>query len=165
MGCNGRSEALARSDTGGRTWSIVSLNLSAEATSGGVSVWPPMFSDDDGAFGLAAPGGGFGEAVYSTSNGGRTWTGRRAPLRQSKAAFVDVVSPTVAVIPGGFFLYSTVDTGRTWSTVRSSLDLTNFDVTFTDVETGWAWNLVQPTGVLFHTVNGGRTWSTVVLAR
>lgn len=54
MGCNGRSEALARSDTGGRTWSIVSLNLSAEATSGGVSVWPPMFSDDDGAFGLAA---------------------------------------------------------------------------------------------------------------
>ncbi|HXY43603.1 MAG TPA: hypothetical protein VEH29_05420 [Acidimicrobiales bacterium] len=155
MDCPGGAEVLASTNDGGRRWSPVDLHVSPPA---GALAWPAVFSSPaSGAVGLAMPE--YENLVYTTTNGGSSWTAHSTPAGRAVAsAFIDVVSPTVWVVSSGTSLYVTADAGHSWSTVRTFFNMRDYEIDFTSAQNGWAWNIDQ--SFMRHTTNGGRTWST-----
>jgi photosystem II stability/assembly factor-like uncharacterized protein len=122
---------------------------------------PPVFSSKlIGAVGVVVPG--HKDAFYTTADGGQSWVAHLAPLGPTSRANIDVISTTTWVIAEGDSLYATTDAGSSWTESASGSSLANYDVDFTDVATGWAWDINQMP--LLHTTDGGRTWSEVTLA-
>jgi hypothetical protein len=154
--------------TDGQTWSHITTpsGLSTNPT------WQPLhFVDSKTGFGVA------GSNLYSTTDGGATWTTRntipniQVPTHvwfsDATHGWVDGYNPFIPV----FFLYATTDGGQTWAQqspqlpagcTASSLNLTA--IRFADNNNGWLLGNVQCSGaanttdIAWTTSDGGTTW-------
>ena len=147
-------------------------NVAFFATSDGGANWAPL---------PAAPGGGFafrnasegwaavstdsGGIVYSTHDGGLSWTAHQLPHDNSGEG-KGVGNTGVRLLPGrgilatvGTLVVSSFDGGQTWRRVNVPAEAAFNDIAFQDATHWW----VMPSGNLFKTADGGQTWTHVSL--
>jgi photosystem II stability/assembly factor-like uncharacterized protein len=98
--------------------------------------------------------------LYTTSDGGKTWTAS-APVESQGLAAVASLKDAF-VWDGGASLYATHDGGATWTTVTPNLSLADSlaQLQFVDASTGFA-AAAGADGVsrLYRTSDGGATWT------
>ncbi len=159
---NVRGMLLATTD-GGRTWS-------ESKTPEGGPVIPPAINDlqfVSPTHGWAATGSlenGEEDALFHTTDGGRTWARQPATGGQFLRA-VHFVSATrgfavgmtvdaVTELPGPSKLLETSDGGASWK-IALVAERSFFDITFVDANRGWA---VGDRAAVYATTDGGATW-------
>lgn len=107
-------------------------------------------------------------ALYSTSDGGQTWTAGTAAAEdvQTYEPALDIISTTEAVVRCANNLCVTSDAGQTWTTVKPDIDLGQFggerqllQIDFVDLKTGWAVIDDDDVYQLYRTTDGGATWT------
>jgi photosystem II stability/assembly factor-like uncharacterized protein len=99
------------------------------------------------------------DAIYTTTDGGSSWTVHRPPSLSEGP--MDVLSASTWFIAHSRTLYVTTNGGASWTHVRSSIPLTGSGtdaLDFVNSSVGWT---VTPGGKLRHTTDGGQTWETV----
>lgn len=133
---------------GGVTWRRVNLNGDPDAR-----LLRIMFAGD-------GRGWVFGEGgmIFITSDGGASWSKRRAPTRHVLfgGAFLDTTQ--LWLVGAGATIVQTRDGGETWRTgnVMGITESVRFTAaSFVDKARGWA---VGNEGSVFLTTDGGRTW-------
>ena len=112
--------------------------------------------------------------VFTTADGGRTWTAHPTPqsadLRSDQwgiAPGLAFSAPTARewLFFAGRTLYTTSDSGRDWTTTHVGIPaVAPYAISFTTPTTGWAIFSVNAGNhsyppVLVRTTNGGRTWT------
>lgn len=158
--CNGPLE-LQHSRDGGRVWHEIALTPTRRSISWGGDAEPPtFFTAKDGVLeaGLGTASGTY-DAIYTTTNGGSSWTVHRPPSPSEGP--MDVLSASTWFIARRRTLYVTTNAGASWTPVRSSIPLTGYvtdALDFVNANVGWT---VTPSGKLWHTTDGGQTWETV----
>ncbi len=109
-----------------------------------------------------------GLAVYSTADGGLTWTAGPSVAADAWAydLAVNVLSLTEVIVPCGSGLCVTSDAGQSWTSITPDIDLgtgasdrTFVQIDFVDLKTGWAVIRDVNVNQLYRTVDGGYTWS------
>jgi len=102
----------------------------------------------------------FGEqgSIYTTYDGGETWTKLRSPTRRLLLGGIFVDDARGWIVGAGATIIQTSDGGETW--YQSLLPQVEKSVRFTatsfiDNRNGWA---VGSAGSVYRTNNGGRTW-------
>ncbi len=105
----------------------------------------------------------FGEAgaVYTTRDGGKSWTRQNVPTRRLLlgGAFID--GDQGWLVGAGATILQTSDGGETWHTANAA-DAPNarlHAVSFVSKTHGWS---VGAEGLILCTTNGGRTWRTQI---
>ena len=107
-------------------------------------------------------------AVYSTSDGGLTWTSGSAVLEGLRnASYVDFVSSKDGFAACGSALCITHDGGRTWKPQPESLSFAEtqtgefvWHFSFVDASTGWAITTDENNHYgLYTTSDAGQTWT------
>jgi photosystem II stability/assembly factor-like uncharacterized protein len=161
---------------GGSSWQQVALAFPAEA----LALWrPTFFSEQEGVFPVLtfgpAPQNAQGTLVFSTQDGGQTWTSRAVPMDVTSAVFLDL-QHAVAIDTAGKALLTTSDGWQHWGTVPLHTPYTTFSgFDFVSPALGWvlAYNrtrfLPEPGGglqqgdvvALLHTTDGGKTWQEI----
>lgn len=156
---------LHRTDDGGRTWSPVSLQLPAGAENSELGIegdYMRFVSAEDAFLVVRMSGEATQTAVYTTSNGGRSWT--LMPTLIPEAGTVDILSAEEMIIYNGEQFYVTRDAANTWATVSPDIVFGDSFVTmdFVDPNTGWVVTLdPSENRSLYHTNDGGTTWLPV----
>jgi photosystem II stability/assembly factor-like uncharacterized protein len=160
----------------GETWTRSVLPLpTVQAADGYAIANPPTFLDDLIGFlpvkivnrGSLNPYSVL--AIYSTNDGGESWTRRPAVLDNVEASDpVQFVSPTDAFVRCGEYLCVTHDAAEswqelatTWSFSPASLDEYAVQWDFIEAKTGWVISTSVPGDrtALWRTENGGQTWT------
>jgi len=108
-------------------------------------------------------------ALYSTQDGGQSWTAAPALLESTTSQFdsVQIISPLDVFVRCGRNLCATNDGGQTWRTLPDNL---NFDMNqggpdyvtqynFVSPTSGWALSGDQATAILWKTTDGGESWT------
>ena len=102
----------------------------------------------------------FGEAgaIYTTHDGGESWTKLRSPVRRLLLGGTFIDDDRGWIVGAGATIIQTSDGGETWyqsllPQVEKSVRFTA--VSFVDNRKGWA---VGSGGSIYRTLNGGRTW-------
>jgi photosystem II stability/assembly factor-like uncharacterized protein len=161
---------------GGNSWHQVALTFPA----GALALWrPTFFTEQEGVFAVQtfgpAPQNARGTLLFSTRDGGQTWTSTAVPVDVTNAVFLDL-QHAVAVDPGGKALLTTSDGWNHWATVPLQTPFTNlsgFD--FVSPMLGWVLAddrtrfLPEPGGglqkgdviALLQTIDGGKTWQEI----
>ncbi|HEX8745592.1 MAG TPA: YCF48-related protein [Pyrinomonadaceae bacterium] len=137
---------LMKTVDGARTWQMVNLGLEAHArlvravfTEGG-RVW---------AFGEAG-------ALYSSSDGGTTWSRRSPPTRYLLLGGTFLDGERGWLVGARSTILQTFDGGETWRAgMVETRDVRFTAVSFAEPRIGWA---VGSMGRIFMTLDGGRTW-------
>jgi photosystem II stability/assembly factor-like uncharacterized protein len=157
---------LFRTDDGGRTWSLVDLDLPEGAEDFELSFNEAQMkftSADDGFLVLTMSGETPQTAVYVTNDGGESWT--LTPTLIPGIGQSDFLSAEEAVIYNGEQFYVTRDAGTTWSTVSSDVVFGDSFATmdFVDPLSGWVVTIDPSTNhrSLYRTHDGGATWLPV----
>ena len=101
---------------------------------------------------------GEGGSIYTTYDGGETWTKLRSPTRRLLLGGIFVDDARGWIVGAGATIIQTSDGGETW--YQSLLPQVEKSVRFTatsfiDNRNGWA---VGSAGSVYRTNNGGRTW-------
>jgi photosystem II stability/assembly factor-like uncharacterized protein len=118
---------------------------------------PTFFTAPDGVVqaGIGTASGTH-DSIYTTTDGGITWTVHRPP--SPTAGAMDVLSPTAWFIANRRTLYVTTNAGTRWTPVRWSIPLSRNGSNTLDLVSptvGWT---VAAGGKQWHTTDGGRTW-------
>ncbi len=155
---------------GGASWSLQPVPLPAGFASNQYMPFAPIFFGQAGILPLMiyAPGGEVSQVVYTSGDGGATWTGDPADARQvippGDISFADAL--TGFSWNGGEAFYFTRDGGLTWSSLTPSLDLSDSlnCIDFVDAGIGWALTGPFDSGLtwLYQTRDGGATWTQIV---
>lgn len=160
--CAGGSPFFYVTHDGGRTWAKQALvGPSNLALSAGSALTPPDFlADGSGHFTLMANAT---EVVYTTSDGGATWTAHSLPTggpgQSPVVAFSSLLDGWV-VSADGATIYRSQDGGGQWSSFHPAPALTQLQ-SLDPVDAAHAVAIVNPSGnqdVLLVTTDGGRTW-------
>jgi photosystem II stability/assembly factor-like uncharacterized protein len=112
-----------------------------------------------GCFDYHDPPEAFSSYLYSSEDGGATWTSVRLPkkvlARETALFFFDEDN----VLLAGRDIYRSTDGGQTWDYVKA----VNWDAqfTFVDPQTGWAIARANGETALVKTTNGGAAWIEV----
>lgn len=136
--------------TGGTTWNTVNA---------GVPLYSAAIEFVDALHGWAVGSGRLvvpSPAIYSTSDGGVTWTARNPAVASGLVTAVDFVDDSHgwAVTSRGAIL-ATSNGGGTWRVQESGTSAMLWGVAFADVSHGWA---VGDAGTVLATVDGGASW-------
>jgi photosystem II stability/assembly factor-like uncharacterized protein len=157
---------LFRTDDGGATWSPVSLPLPPGAQNAELSIergQMKFLNPAEGFIAMRLTSDGYQLAIYTTSDGGITWT--LTPNTLPASGVADFLSAQEAVVFGGDQFYVTRDAARTWSIVLPDVKFGEVfaGMDFTDSMTGWVVTMT-PTGqrAVYRTGDGGATWFPIV---
>lgn len=156
---------LYRTDDGGQTWSLVSMELPEGAENFELGIDPDQMqfvSADDGFLVVRMAGDATQTAVYITRDGGDTWM--LTPTIIPEAGASDFMSAQEAVIYNGEQFYVTRDAGRTWTTVTPNIVFGDSFVTmdFVNLISGWIVTVAENKYALYRTLDGGSTWLPVI---
>jgi photosystem II stability/assembly factor-like uncharacterized protein len=154
-----------RTDDSGRTWSLVDLELPADAENFelGIDQDQMQFVSEDDGFLVVRMSGDFTQtAVYVTNDGGDTWT--LTPTLIPNAGESDFLSAEEAIIYNGEQFYVTRDAARTWVTVSPDIVFGDSfaSMDFVNPNTGWIISAVEEHRSLYRTSDGGATWLPVI---
>jgi hypothetical protein len=158
---------VAVTHDGGRTWQPVVLPSVGSGQDYMCTAHPPVFTSSQGV--LAVDCGGISSAgfsgVYTTRDGGRSWTFRRLPFFSQQLDFVDANTGwtfdarTVS-------LYRTTDSGSNWVRVKQFVGEQNPNgLSFVSSTVGFAltarYSADGKSGysTMWSTTDGGLTWS------
>jgi photosystem II stability/assembly factor-like uncharacterized protein len=140
---------LMKTTDGGENWTRVELK--------GIDVNSVLVR---AVFSRGGRGWSFGEngLIYSTRDGGETWTSLVSPTRRLLLGGFFIDDDRGWIVGAGATIIQTSDGGETW--YQSRLPEVEKTVRFTaawfvDNRIGWA---VGSGGSVYHTTNGGRTW-------
>lgn len=157
---------LFRTDDGGASWSPVSLPLPKGAESAELSIergQMKFLSPTDGFIAMRLTSENYQLAIYTTRDGGNTWTLTPNILPGSGTA--DFVSVEDAVVFSGDQFYVTRDAARTWSIVLPDVKFGDIfaGMDFANTTTGWVVTMT-PTGqrAVYRSGDGGLTWFPIV---
>lgn len=155
---------LYRTDDAGKTWSLVPLNLSAEAQGAELSVDQlQFFSATQGVLILRINGPKIRMAVYTTNDGGSTWSPASETVPGGNLG--DIVSAQEIVFYGADQFHVTRDAGATWTAVSPDIvfgdSMTAME--FASASMGWVI-ATDPSGhhTLYRTENGGVNWFSII---
>ncbi|MBK9927606.1 MAG: hypothetical protein IPP66_20240 [Anaerolineales bacterium] len=157
---------LFRTDDGGANWSLVTLPLPPGAENYELGIEPDhmkFVSPKDGFISVRFSGDVSQVAVYTTHDGGATWT--LTPTLIPDGGSADFLSASEAVIYNGNQFYVTKDAARTWSIIPPDVKFGEIfaGLDFADLNTGWVVTLdSNDHRSLYRTSDGGMTWSPVV---
>jgi photosystem II stability/assembly factor-like uncharacterized protein len=156
---------LFRTDDGGHTWSIVTLELpvGSEHFELGVDKDQMQFvSAKEGFLVVRMSGESTQTAVYTTNNAGNTWT--LTPTLIPNAGESDFMSAEEAVIYNGEQFYVTRDAAHTWTTVTPNIVFGDSfaAMDFVNPNSGWVVTVADDHRSLYRTNDGGATWLPVI---
>ena len=162
---------------GGNSWHQVALSFPATA----LALWTPtFFTEQEGLFPVLtsgpAPQYAHTTMLYTTQDGGQTWTSTDVSFDVTNAVFIDMNHAVAADSNGSNALYATSDGWKHWTktSVHTSFKIVDgFD--FVSPTLGWAFadnlnlSLPEPGGgirkgdviALIQTTDGGRTWHEI----
>lgn len=157
---------IVRTDDGGRTWQTMDIpshvplpeEIAQTIEPSDVLLYDVAFASPEQAWIV----GEFG-VIFSTVDGGRTWTAEESPVPTTLFGvdFADVLHGWVVGMES--VMLATADGGKTWHTqdipVPSAFSLSLYDV---DVDGQWGW-AVGESGLLLHSDDGGRSWKRAEL--
>ncbi len=162
---------------GGSSWHKVAISFPAQA----LALWrPTFFTEQDGLFPVLtsgpAPQYARGTMLYTTHDGGQTWTSTAVPLDVTNAVFIDMhhaISPSDTDRKA----FSTTSDGwKQWTKVQIQTTFKRiYAFDFISPALGWALAdnrtifLPEPGGgirqgdviALLQTTDGGRTWREI----
>ena len=157
---------LFRTDDSGHTWAPVTLQLPSGADNSELGIDKDQlqfFSAKDGFLDVRMSGEQTQTAVYTTNDGGTTWT--LTPTSIPNAGASDFLSAQEAIIYNGQQFYVTRDAARTWTTVSPNVVFGDSfaSMDFVNLNVGWVIT-VDPNNhrSLNRTNDGGATWSPVL---
>jgi photosystem II stability/assembly factor-like uncharacterized protein len=155
--CNGPL-VLQHTRDGGRRWSVLALGASNPKISYGADASPPTFFSQTRGVMQARLGTAHGlrDTIYTTTDGGITWTLHRPPMPAAGPVFV--LSSGTWFVANGRILYVTTDAGTVWTAVRSSIAFSGVGMAVLDFVSRTAGWTVTAAGKLWKTTDGGRTW-------
>ena len=118
-------------------------------------------SADDGFMALYMAGETPRTAIYTTENGGNTWT--LTPTLIPESGQAEFLSAEEAVLYNGEQFYVTRDAARTWATVAPNIVFGDSFATmdFVNPNSGWIVTVVNDQRALYRTHDGGATWLPV----
>ena len=150
----------------GITWSRIQLALPAGYENAYINTTAPNFFGANDGFLPVWMTIGIGMRdlfIYSTRDGGSTWTYAPAFVRGgADTDFVSISSGIVWNTNGKFHV--TGNTGASWSEITPNINFGDDmpDMDFVSTSTGWLiQNPVNGTSPLFRTLDGGYTWTLV----
>ncbi|GAB4455985.1 MAG: hypothetical protein Kow0070_05230 [Anaerolineales bacterium] len=148
----------------GVTWSRLQLAIPAGYESAFISTTAPKFFNANEAIlpVLMTTGAGMRDLfLYSTRDGGNTWT--PSPAFARSAELPDITSMTHAVSwDWAGVLHVTTDGGSSWITITPNINLSEDfrGLDFVSPTTGWAVRAPSNgTTLLYQTLDGGYTWT------
>lgn len=155
---------LYRTEDGGRNWSPVALELPAGTQNSELTIeedYIHFVSPTDGFLVLRLSGESTQTAVYTTSNGGESWT--LTPTLIPEAGMVNFLSAEEIVIYNGEQFYVTRDAAKTWTTVTPDIVFGDAFATmdFVNPNSGWVVTIADNERSLYRTHDGGTTWLPV----
>lgn len=159
------SAYLYRTDNAGFLWEQVSIPLPPGADEAELTIEQVKFVTPNDAFLLMRlTSSSINLAIYTSNDGGNTWTLTPAPIPDGRVA--DFLSAEEMVVYNGKQFYVTRDAARTWNIITPDVDFseTFLMMDFVDPSTGWVLT-VDPTAnqrVLYRTGDGGATWFPAV---
>ncbi|MBN2115145.1 MAG: hypothetical protein JW730_01150 [Anaerolineales bacterium] len=157
---------LYRTDDGGHSWSQAVLPLPAGSENSELSIdrdQMQFVSPDAGFLVIRMAGDSMLSAVYTSADGGNTWT--LGPAMLPGAGESDFLSAQEAVIYNGEQFYVTRDAAQTWATVSPDIVFGDSFLTmdFVNPDTGWVVTLdPEQQRSLYRTNDGGATWLPVI---
>ncbi|MBF8284907.1 MAG: hypothetical protein HW378_3822 [Anaerolineales bacterium] len=166
---------LQKTTDGGRTWGAVELAPPADA--------PELFKTDTTACGTYAPvafspesmvvamqcndfnTGRFSSFLYTTADGGQTWTIHSLPALFSSATFISAETGWVKARQNDFpegpsDLYQTLNGGQTFAKIKT-LNWLGSQFSFISAQVGWAVARSHEGSALVTTTDGGKTWKEI----
>lgn len=152
---NGR---LYETRDGGQTWSTHDFAAPAKYQEHALTIYPPLFFDDQTGMLPVTVVPGYETIFYTTEDGGSTWTAttpvKASPQTTTFLAY-DWVDPEHGWSTDGERIYRTDDGGQTWESLTPTGGLKGFkQLDFVSRTAGWA--VVD--GGLAKSVDGGETW-------
>ena len=162
----------------GTTWQQVDISLPPQS----LLLWPPrFFTQQDGLLSALtsgpAPQYAPGTLLYTTHDGGLTWTATAVPFDVTNGEFLDMNNAWASAVNGNDkAFYTTSDGWRHWT--KGHMDVTfNIISGFSFVSPGIGWalaynrtkSLPEPGGglrkgdsiALLKTTDGGQTWQEI----
>ncbi len=161
----------------GSSWHKVAISFPPQA----LALWKPtFFTEQDGLFPVLtsgpAPQYARGTMLYTTRDGGQTWTSTTVPFDVTNAVFIDLNHAVSAGDTDSKVLYTTSDCWKHWTKVQIQTTFKRiYAFDFISPALGWALAdnrtifLLEPGGgirkgdviALLHTTDGGRTWQEI----
>jgi photosystem II stability/assembly factor-like uncharacterized protein len=162
---------------GGSSWHKVTISFPGQA----LALWKPtFFTEQDGLFPVLtsgpAPQYARGTMLYTTQDGGQTWTSTAVPFDVTNAVFIDMKHAILAGDMDSKAFYTTSDGWKHWAKVQIQTTFKRiYAFDFVSPARGWALAdnrtifLPEPGGgirkgdviALLQTTDGGSTWREI----
>jgi photosystem II stability/assembly factor-like uncharacterized protein len=151
---------------GGRTWlrrQVRPPPAAAAPASGYAANWlgSPLVQAQYGAAVLdSQTTAGSVTLIYTTHDGGRSWTPARLP-GAPRDWTVDLLSPSVWKLFNETTILTSTNAGRSWQSTRSEINLARFTtIGFTSLAHGWAQ---MSSGDTYRTTDSGARWQRITI--
>ncbi|GLV58526.1 hypothetical protein KDH_53570 [Dictyobacter sp. S3.2.2.5] len=153
---------LYTSADAGYTWTPQTLKLPGKSA---IRTFPPVFfGQNDGILPAQIMDNSHAIVIYTTQDGGKTWSGNPAsPSITSTVSFTDA-SHGWSAGSDGSTIYSTSDGGKNWNRDAPLGKGVNKIVTlqFISTSNGWVIGSAKDGSVqLYQSTDGGKSWTTI----
>lgn len=155
---------LFRTDDAGKTWFNIKLALPEDIAQSELSIQELIFlSPTEGLLALRVSSETSQVVVYSTSDGGNTWT--QLPVEFEGYGILETPSASEMIFYTADQFYVTKDAGKTIQQVSPEIKFGDsvIDMSFANSQTGWIIAADASNEMtLYKTTDGGATWTLLI---
>lgn len=154
---NSTNQTLLKTTDNGTTWTDITPDASSSESITAIYFVNPLS-------GFAA----CSSTLYTTTNGGASWTSQAMSFNISDMKFTDMQNGTACgtINTSAAVMMRTTDGGQTWTSVLNASDPNLFVSNFLKEDIlgpTVAFTSMQYTNKLYKTLDGGATWDTIVV--